>query len=298
MSAGVAIPPAPPAGAPAPLVPPGAAAAFALAAASLWHREVIRFFRQPARVIGALGVPVLFWFVIGSGLGESFRPAPGAAGAATDAAGGYLRYFFPGSLLLSCLFTAIFSTISIIEDRTGGFLQGVLVSPAPRGAVVAGKMLGAATIATLQGLLFALAAPAAGYTVDPATGFRLLGALFLVSFALAGLGSALAWRCATSQGYHALMNLLLMPLWLLSGALFPAEGARGWMRVLMAADPLAPMLSLLRAALGDAPASGIARGTFSLPFSPVVSDIAAVAAFAAAMYLLSWWSACRTKNPS
>ena len=122
-----------------------------LAVYSLWRRDVVRFLRQPSRVVGALLTPVIFWFVIGSGLGTSFQSATGD--------GGFLPYYFPGSLALIVLFTAIFSTISIIEDRQEGFLQGVLASPAPRAAIVFGKALGSTTLAVLNGLVFLLLLP-------------------------------------------------------------------------------------------------------------------------------------------
>ena len=128
-----------------------------LATYSLWRRDVIRFLRQPSRVVGALLTPVIFWFVIGSGMGSSFQGHP--QGLPPQ---GFLPYYFPGSLALIVLFTAIFSTISIIEDRQEGFLQGVLASPAPRAAIVFGKALGSTTLAVLNGLVFLLLLPFSG----------------------------------------------------------------------------------------------------------------------------------------
>src|SRR3972149_10598402 len=107
---------------------------------SLFAREVLRFVRQPGRVLGSLGTPLLFWLLLGSGFGRTFRP-PGMAEGMD-----YLTYFFPGTVLLVVLFTAIFSSISVIQDRTEGFLQGVLVAPVPRLAIVLGKVLGGATL--------------------------------------------------------------------------------------------------------------------------------------------------------
>src|SRR3982751_4016023 len=123
---------------------------FFLAAGTLWQRELVRFFRQPSRVIGALGPPVLFWFLIGSGLGKSFQ-LPTTSGPADVT---YMQYFFPGTIALIVLFTAIFSTISIIEDRHEGFLQSVLVAPVSRGSIVLGKIAGGTTLAFLQAVLF------------------------------------------------------------------------------------------------------------------------------------------------
>src|SRR5262245_3388607 len=117
---------------------------------TLWRREFVRFIRQRSRVIGALGSPIVFWAFIGMGLGRSFNP-PGSIEKIS-----YLEYFFPGTLVLILLFTSIFSTISIIEDRREGFLQAVLVSPAPRYSIALGKILGGTTLAWVQGLIFCL----------------------------------------------------------------------------------------------------------------------------------------------
>ena len=116
-----------------------------LATGTLWKREIVRFFRQPFRVIGAVATPLIFWALLGSGFNRSFVMA------GTDNHVGYLEYFFPGTIILVLLFTAIFSTISVIEDRREGFLQAILVAPIPRLAIVLGKVLGGATIASLQG---------------------------------------------------------------------------------------------------------------------------------------------------
>jgi ABC-2 type transport system permease protein len=207
---------------------------------SLWRRDVVRFLRQPSRVIGALASPVLFWFVIGSGLGSSFE-------------GGFLRYFFPGSLALIVLFTAIFSTISVIEDRQEGFLQGVLASPAPRIAIVFGKALGSATLATLNGVLFLALLPLAGLSPGPAAIVATVATIALLGLALSGLGLLIAWPMQSTQGFHAIMNLALVPLWLLSGALFPTTGAAEWVKTVMNLNPLTPAVAMLRAWLtGDA----------------------------------------------
>ena len=131
-----------------------------LATFALWRRDVVRFYRQRSRVIGALGTPVVFWVLLGSGLGSSFR-----AGSADGPVGGYLEYFYPGTLALILLFTAIFSTISVIEDRHEGFLQGVLVAPVPRAAIALGKILGGTTLALMQAGVFLLLAPLANISI-------------------------------------------------------------------------------------------------------------------------------------
>jgi ABC-2 type transport system permease protein len=213
-----------------------------LPAISLCHRELIRFVRQRSRVIGSLITPIMFWAFIGAGMGRSFH---------SDAPGGtnFMEYFFPGTVIMILLFTAIFSTISIIEDRREGFLQSVLVAPVPRMAIVLGKILGGTILATGQGVLFLFLAPLIGVTLTFGSFLAALGIMIIVSFALTGLGFCIAWRMSSTQGFHVIMNMFLMPMWFLSGALFPADGARGPMRWIMGLDPLTYGVSGLRRAL-------------------------------------------------
>ncbi|MBI1335458.1 MAG: ABC transporter permease subunit [Phycisphaera sp.] len=211
-----------------------------LSTRTLWQREMVRFFRQRNRVIGALATPIVFWLLLGGGLNRSFT----VSNAASTSTGGigYLEYFFPGTVVLILLFTAIFSTISVIEDRREGFLQGVLVSPMPRLALVLGKVFGGATIATVQGLLFLAVWPWVGHVHwDGTEVLWLLGALpvmFVLSCALTGLGLCIAWPMDSTAGFHAVMNLFLMPMWFLSGAVFPYTQAPSVMRWIMLCNPL------------------------------------------------------------
>lgn len=216
---------------------------FWLPVASLCRREVVRFYRQPSRIIGALASPLVFWLLIGSGLGSSFRHPAGS-----DAMR-YLEYFYPGTLLMILLFTAIFSSVSVIEDRREGFLQAVLVAPISRASIVLAKILGSTTLASAQGLLFLLLAPAAG--IRPSGSGALLAVIMIlpVAFALSGLGFLVAWPMESTQGFHSIMNLFLLPLWLLSGALFPAEGAVPALRWVIRANPLSYGLEGLRTGL-------------------------------------------------
>lgn len=249
---------------------------------SLFLREQLRFVRQPGRVAGALGTPLLFWAVLGSGFGSSLRPA----GAPPDSALGYL---FPGTVLLVVLFTAIFSSISVIQDRTGGFLQGVLAAPVPRLAIVLGKVLGGGALGFGQGLLLLLLAPLAGVTLTLPVLAAACGVLLLTAVALSALGFLFAWRMDSVQGFHAVMNLLLFPMWLLSGAFFPAAGAAAWVQWLMRLNPLAHGLAALRAAL-----QGAERGqALGDPAWPVA--LAVLAAFTAACVLLAAWQARGTE---
>jgi daunorubicin resistance ABC transporter membrane protein len=207
--------------------------------AVLWSRDLRRFFRQRSRVVGALVQPLIFWLVIGSGFDKAFLQA-----------GGYRHFFFPGILLLIVLFTSIFTTMSVIEDRHKGFLQAVLVAPASRASLVLGKTLGGVTIALVQSALFLALVPLAGYSPLQIDWPLLFGALLLASIGLSALGFGIAWWLDSTQGYHVIMSVLLIPLWILSGALFPVEMvAVRWLEIPMRLNPMTYAVSTVRDAL-------------------------------------------------
>jgi len=210
-------------------------------AMALCRRELVRFLRQRNRILGALATPIVFWLLIGAGMGHSYH-APGVPGDES-----YMQFFFPGTIVMILLFTAIFSTISIIEDRREGFLQSVLVAPVSRMAIVLGKVLGGTILAFGQGLIFLALAPLIGIHFSLIGFIAAAGVMFIVSFALTGLGFCIAWRMSSTQGFHAIMNLFLMPMWFLSGALF--YPARGLMRWAINLNPLSYGLSGIRRAM-------------------------------------------------
>jgi len=214
-----------------------------LPAFTLWWREIVRFYRQKARVIGVLASPLVFWVVIGSGFGTSFRTGAGQAQQH------YMDYFYPGTLIMIVLFTSIFTMMSVIEDRKEGFLLSVLVAPVPRSAIVLGKVLGGTTLSALQGLIFLVFAPFAGVHLHVVQVLLVAVVVFLVSFALTALGFAIAWPMDSTQAFHGIINLFLIPLWLLSGALFPLSGASGWIRAIMRLNPLTYGVEALRSLL-------------------------------------------------
>jgi ABC-2 type transport system permease protein len=214
-----------------------------LAVYTLWAREQVRFFRQRSRVFGAFVQPLLFWALFGAGLRASFRPPVGGGELS------YLEYFFPGTVVLILLFTAIFSTISVIEDRREGFLQSVLVAPQPRWVLVLGKVLGGTTLALIQGTLLLALAPAVGIPLSVPAFLAAVVVQFLVAFALTALSFVIAWRMDSTQGFHAVMTVFLMPMWLLSGAFFPEQGVPGWLSALMRVNPLTYGTAALRRAL-------------------------------------------------
>lgn len=211
-----------------------------LPAFTLWYREVVRFYRQKSRVVGVIASPLLFWVVIGSGFGSSFRSG-NAAGQQH-----YLDYFYPGALIMIVLFTSIFTMMSVIEDRKEGFLLSVLVAPVPRTAIVLGKVLGGTTLAAVQGLIFLIFAPLAGVHLEPLQVLLVAVVVFLVSFSLTALGFAIAWPMDSPQAFHGIVNLFLIPMWLLSGALFQQNGASRWIRAVMSLNPLTYGVQALR----------------------------------------------------
>ena len=245
-----------------------------LAVGTLCQRELVRFFRQRNRVFGALGQPIIFWLLFSEGFrGTDFN---------------YL-HFFPGTLVMILLFTAIFATISIIEDRREGFLQSVLVAPIPRWAMTFGMISGGATLAMLQAMLFLVL----GYlTIDglvfsPWAIVQLLALMSVISIALTGLGFVIAWRMESTHGFHAIMSLVLMPMWLLSGAFFPVgTGVIGW---IVRLNPLTYGVAGLRHLLvgSDAATVTLVEGAASPPSLAVcwvVSCLFALIMFSIACY--------------
>src|SRR5712691_532087 len=249
-----------------------ASAGVLLPAFTLWWREIVRFYRQKSRVVGVLASPLVFWIVLGSGFGKSFR-----------------SYSYPGALILIVLFTSIFAMMSLIEDRKEGFLLSVMVAPVPRSAIVLGKVLGGTTLSAVQGLVFLAFAPFVGIHLTFTQFLLVVLTVFLVSFALTALGFAIAWPMDSTQAFHALINLFLIPLWLLSGALFPLAGASGWIRFVIRINPLTYGVEALRDVLYPA----------RLESFPLSSSILTLVLFALFMFGLAFALANRrTTKPA
>jgi len=229
-------------------------------------------------VVGAVGQPVLFWLLFGFGFGSSFSiPSAGAESM------NYFQYYFPGTLVLIVLFTAIFATISIIEDRREGFLQAVLVAPVSRLALVLGKVLGGSLIAVAQGTLFLLLGLTIGVSFSPLQLLAIVGYLFAIAIGLTALGFILAWRLDSTQGFHAIMSVFLLPMWLLSGAFFPASD--NWLAYVLCINPLTYAVA------------GLRRLLFNMPFPHLPSGpvcLLVTLGFAVLCLVVAWWSARRT----
>lgn len=262
---------------------------------ALTKRELIRFLRQRTRVIGAVGQPIIFWILFGAGLRSSFK-APSWADGLSHAVS-YQEYFLPGVAALIVLFTAIFSTISIIEDRREGFLQGIMVAPISRLSIVLSKLAAGTILSILQAGLFLLIGPlisaiGLGSPIDVtwsisrmmmATGF-----LVLIAAELTALGFIIAWPMNSTQGFHAVMSVFLMPMWLVSGAFFPG-GDSGWLYWLIRINPLTYGVAGLRRLLYDQ----------TLPITAELpSMLACVSVTVAATVMLTMLSAWLVSRPS
>jgi len=245
------------------------------AVAALAKREWVRFIRQRNRVFGALVQPLIFWALFGAGLSASFHPQ------GPDNPMSYVEYFLPGTIILVVLFTAIFSTISTIEDRNEGLLQSVLVAPIAPTSIVLGKLTGTTILAVAQAAILFLVIPLAGFSVSLTGTILSIALLFVIGFGLAGLGFAIAWRMDSTQGFHAIMTAFLLPMWFLSGAFFPPEGVPSWMRIIMELNPVTYALAALRQVMY------IGHPEFMGPLPSLGLSLAVTVGFAAAMVWLS-----------
>jgi ABC-2 type transport system permease protein len=210
----------------------------------VWRRELIRFRTDRLRAITSLVQPVLFLFVLGTGLS---RLASRGLPVGVD----FRTFIYPGVLAMSVLFTAIFSAASIVWDREFGFLREMLVAPVSRWAIVVGKCLGGATVATFQGIIFLALAGVAHVPYDPVLLLTLVGELLLLSFTLTAFGVMMAARIKQIQAFMALTQLFVLPLFFLSGALYPLNGLPAWLTVLTRLDPLTYIVDPMRHAVFD-----------------------------------------------
>jgi len=208
----------------------------------VWRRELIRFQRDRLRTITSLIQPLLFLLVLGTGLSALAR---GSLPSGVN----FKTFIYPGVLAMTVLFTAIFSAASIVWDREFGFLREMLVAPVSRASIVIGKCLGGATIATLQGLVILALAGLAGVPYDPVLMLTLIGEMLLLAFTLTAFGVMMAARITQFQAFMALTQMLVMPLFFLSGALYPLHGLPTWLSVLTRIDPLTYAVGPMRHAV-------------------------------------------------
>lgn len=203
----------------------------------LWLRDLKRYWYDKARIFASLGQPILFLFVLGTALSPSVA-APGGIK--------FSEFIFPGIISMTVLFTSIFSAISIVWDREFGFLKEVLVAPVSRWSIVIGKALGGSTVAVLQGCLMLLLAPLVGVQLSLLIVIQSIFVMFLIAFAITGLGIVIAARMKEMEGFQMIVNFVIMPIFFLSGALFPMDRLPSWLALLTRIDPLTYGVDMLR----------------------------------------------------
>lgn len=210
---------------------------------ALSQREIIRQIRQPSRIIASVATPLLIWLFLVGGFSRAVGEVSGGESTLST-------YTVPGIASLTVMFTGIFASISLIQDRHDGVLRAALVSPAPGWSIALSKMLSGSLISLSQGIVILLTLPVLGATLDPFGVIGSIAALACISVALIGIGLALAWIVDSTQGFHGVMNAVLMPMWLLSGSVFPVEEAAGWLRIISILNPLTWAHAAMRSSLG------------------------------------------------
>ncbi|GAA4892625.1 ABC transporter permease [Actinomycetospora straminea] len=276
-------------------VPAGSLATEARATAVVWQREMIRFVKDRSRILSSLAQPLLFLFVLGSGLGSLL-------GSSTGGTVQFTTFLFPGVMAISVLFTAAFAGISIVWDREFGFLREMLVAPVSTTSILVGKALGGASVATLQCLVLLALAGLVGVPYDPLMLLAMIGLIFLMAFMVTTLGLLLAARVRQIQSAMPLVQLVITPLMFLSGALFPLSGLPTWLAVLTLVNPMTYAVEPLRSVVFDhldvdAAARarfdpGIVWGTWPVP---VGVQILMTVGFCVVLMTLTVWRFRRTE---
>lgn len=253
----------------------------------IWYRDVLRFWRDRSRLLASFAQPILYLVIFGTGLSSALSGG-GAFGGAASGGFSYTQFIYPGIIGMTVLFGSIFSAMSIVWDREFGFLKEVLVAPIDRSAVAIGKSLGGATQAMVQGLILLILAPLVGVKLTPGGVALLVPVIFVLAFALSALGVAIASRMRSMQGFQVVMNFLMMPIFFLSGALFPlGSSLPDWMKALTIIDPAAYGIDPLRRIVleGSLPSAALDRMslTFFNNVIPVVAEVAILLAFGVTM---------------
>ncbi|MEJ2010852.1 MAG: ABC transporter permease [Anaerolineales bacterium] len=237
---------------------------------TIWLRDVLRFSRDRSRILASLGQPLLFLFVFGGGLSPAMAPL---GGGHID----FIQFMFPGILAMAVLFTSIFSAVSIVWDREFGFLKEVMVAPVSRVAVALGKVAGGSTVALFQGVLVMVFAPLLGIKLALDQLVMLIGLMLLLAVVMTSLGILIAARQKTMEGFHTIMNFVMLPMFFLSGAFFPLTGVPLWMDLLSKVNPVTYGVDPLRqvALQGSLPEQFMAL----IRLNPLATDIVVMLGF-------------------
>ncbi|HET6314849.1 MAG TPA: ABC transporter permease, partial [Chloroflexota bacterium] len=258
----------------------------------IWYRDLLRWWRDRARILPSLVQPLLYLFVFGLGLGSAIGSAAGGR-FGTLPGTGYMTFMYPGVLAMSVLFTSIFGSMSIMWDREFGFLKEIQVAPISRASVAVGKALGGSTVSMLQASLLLVVAPLVGVTLSVAMVLEVLGLMFLLAFALSGLGVAIASRMRSMEGFQVVINFVLMPILFLSGAFFPLQGLPTWLEALTRLDPAAYAVDALRRVIlttSGVPESAVESLAMTLPggaVMPIGLEVLILALFSVAVLTLA-----------
>ncbi len=249
---------------------------------TIWYRDILRFWYDKMRMVGAIIFPLLFLFVFGSGLGARME----FLGPGID----FTKFIFPGIIGMTVLMTSFMAGISVVWDREFGFLKEVLVAPISRVSVAVGKTLGAATVAMFQGVLILLFAPLIGISFSAWTVLALLPLMFLLAAGMGSLGILLATRIKSMEAFQAVTQMLMFPMIFLSGVFFPLQGLPAWMSVLVKINPATYGIAPIRqVVLGSSLDSSFGINLFGHTMS-IWNNIAVMAGFGAVMILLAMWS--------
>jgi len=231
----------------------------------IWMRDLIRHFRDKIRLLGSISRPILWLLIMGTGLRAAFN-VQGVP---------YTHFIFPGIIAMNLIFAAMYSTISIIWDREFGFLREILVAPIPRSSIVLGKTLSGSTVAFIEGLFVLVFAPFIKINIPLAHLFLLLPVMFFVAFVCTSLGIAIAARMTSFEGFGVISNFVIMPMFFLSGAMFPIDNLPPWINIAVSLNPLTYGVDLLR------------RVTLGIKVFPLYIDFLCLAIFALVMSIIS-----------
>jgi ABC-2 type transport system permease protein len=243
-------------------VPPRSFANDLRAVRIVWRRDMLRFWHDKPRIIASALQPMLYLFIFGTGMGAGMRPAAGVD----------LRVFlYPGVMAMATLFTCFFSAGSLVWDREFGFMREMLVAPVRRGAIVVGKAFGGATTGMFQGITVLAVGGLVGVPYSPVVILILLGELAILSFAITAIGVLVAVKIKSFQAFMALVQIIIMPMFFLSGALFPLHGLPTWLHVMTLLDPLTYAVDPMRRVVighvtgADAAGWGVTWSSWAVP---------------------------------
>ncbi len=236
-------------------------------------RDIRRFFREKSQVIGSVARPALWLLIMGTGFNTIFRAESGT----------YTQFLFPGIIGMTVLFTSVFSAVSVIWDRQFGFLREILVAPVSRTSVAVGKTLSGCFQSMIQGGIILALSPLVDVHLTPVIIVEVLFLIFLTSFALTSLGLLIASRMESFEGFNLIMNFLIMPMFLLSGAFFPMQGLPAWLKTLVSVNPLTYAVDALRGVIIGIHEHALATDILFMAGFAILMTAVAVTAFSREM---------------